>query len=60
MTLFVRRFAVLVLILALVAIPVAIVQYATAPSTAGMLADLQRLLELRRVIPKNSAPFCAR
>jgi hypothetical protein len=45
-TLFVRRFAVLVLILALVAIPVAIVQYATAPSTAGMLADLQRLLEL--------------
>jgi hypothetical protein len=43
-TLFVRRFAVLVLILALVAIPVAIVQYATAPSTAGMLTDIQRVL----------------
>jgi hypothetical protein len=45
-TLFVRRFAVLVLILALVAIPVAIVQYAVAPSTAGMAADLQRVLSL--------------
>jgi hypothetical protein len=45
-TLFVRRFAVLVLILALVAIPIAIVQYATAPSTAGLLADIQRLLSL--------------
>jgi hypothetical protein len=45
-TLFVRRFAVLVLILALVAIPIAIVQYATAPSMAGMLADFQRVLAL--------------
>jgi hypothetical protein len=45
-TLFVQRFAVLMLILALVAIPVAIVQYAAAPTTAGTIADLQRLLAL--------------
>jgi uncharacterized BrkB/YihY/UPF0761 family membrane protein len=45
-TLFLRRFAVLVLILALVAIPVAILQYAAAPSTTGMIADLQRALSL--------------
>jgi hypothetical protein len=45
-TLFVRRFAVLVLILALVAIPIAVVQYATAPSMTGMLADVQRVLSL--------------
>jgi hypothetical protein len=45
-TLFVRHFAVLVLILALVVIPVAIVQYAAAPSTAGVFSDLQRMLML--------------
>jgi hypothetical protein len=45
-TLFVRRFAVLILILALVAIPVAILQYAAQPSTTGMLTDLQRVLSL--------------
>jgi len=45
-TLFVRRFAVLVLILALVAIPVAILQYASAPSTAGWLEDIQRAIAL--------------
>jgi hypothetical protein len=43
-TLFVRRFAVLVLILALVAVPIAIVQYAAAPSTAGLLTDISRVL----------------
>ena len=45
-TLFVRRFAVLVLILALVAIPVAICQYVTQPQTAGMIADVRRALSL--------------
>jgi hypothetical protein len=45
-TLFVRRFAVLFLILALVAIPVTIVQYAAAPATAGVAADLQSLFTL--------------
>jgi hypothetical protein len=45
-TLFVRRFAVLVLILALVAVPIAIVQYAAAPSTAGLLADIGRVLSV--------------
>ena len=45
-TLFVRRFAVLMLILALVAIPVAVVQYAASPSTSGVAADLQALLTL--------------
>jgi hypothetical protein len=45
-TLFVRSFAVLILILALVAIPVAILQYAAQPSTAGVLADVQRALSL--------------
>ncbi len=43
-TLFVRRFAVLMLILAIVAIPLTIVQYASAPSTANFAADLQKLL----------------
>jgi hypothetical protein len=45
-TLFVQRFAVLILILAVVAVPVAIVQYAAQPATAGMLADFQRILTL--------------
>ena len=45
-TLFVRRFAVLVLILALVAVPVAIVQFAAEPSTTTMAADLQRVFTL--------------
>jgi MFS family permease len=45
-TLFVRRFAVLVLILALVAIPVAVLQYASAPSTASFLSDIQRVMTL--------------
>jgi hypothetical protein len=45
-TLFVRRFAVLILILALVAIPVAVLQYASAPSTADWLTGIQRVLAL--------------
>jgi hypothetical protein len=45
-TLFVRRFAVLVLILAVVAIPIAVLQYASAPSTAGWLTEIQRALSL--------------
>lgn len=43
-TLFVRRFAVLVLILAVVAIPVAICQYIAQPQTSAALADFGRLL----------------
>jgi len=45
-TLFVRRFAVLILILAVVTIPVAILQYASAPATGDMIADFQRVLTL--------------
>lgn len=43
-TLFVRRFAVLVLILALVAIPIAICQYIAQPQMTGFIEDLQRVL----------------
>lgn len=43
---FVRQFAVLVLILALIAVPVAIVQYAAAPSTAGLVSEIQRVLSV--------------
>ncbi len=45
-TLLVRRFAVLALILALVAIPLAIIQYASSPATAGLAAQIQALLTL--------------
>jgi hypothetical protein len=45
-TLFVRRFAVLLLILAVVAIPTAILQYAAQPSTTELIVDFQRLLSL--------------
>lgn len=45
-TLFVRRFAVLVLILSLVAIPLAIAQYAAAPSTAGAASDIARIFSI--------------
>ncbi len=43
-TLFVRHFAVIVFILALVAVPIAIVQYAASPSTGTFFSDIQRVL----------------
>jgi len=55
-TLFVRRFAVLALILAAVAIPVAIVQYAADPGQsdpAGLGADFQRILTLPAAAPQK-------
>lgn len=45
-TLFVGRFASLVLILALITVPLAIVQYLAQPDTAALLGDLQRLLSV--------------
>ena len=45
-TLFVRRFAVIVLILALVAIPIAIAEYIAQPQTSGMLDDMRRVLSV--------------
>lgn len=43
-TLFVRRFAVIILILAIVALPVAILQFIATPQTTGMIDDLRRVL----------------
>ncbi len=45
-TVFVRHFAVIVFILALVAVPLAIVQYAASPSTDSFFTDLQRALNV--------------
>ncbi len=45
-TLFVKRFAVLTLILALVAIPLAVLGFAAQPQTLGFVADIQQILAL--------------
>ncbi|MFN2460933.1 MAG: hypothetical protein ABR591_09635 [Candidatus Velthaea sp.] len=59
-TLFVRRFAPLVLILAVVAAPAAILQYIGAPARASMFAEFQRLIMVPPGHPEQTAAILRR